>query len=249
MRVAGNAWILTPLMLTGCGLVLDLDPPDRASLDAAVRDAGTRDAGGLLDAAVRDGGMRDARGLRDAAARDGGARDDAGRVRDASLGDAGLDCRSSLDCPAGAYCARPRGVCHGPGTCTAMPAACPDIADPVCGCDWAMHGNPCDAASRGVNVMQDDACPSISAGGHWCGLVPSGSDPEGCRFCFDDADCTGGLATICVASSCESGVPGTCAFTPPLGSCYDDRQCRETERCDGASNEVCPARQGRCAPP
>ena len=240
MRIAGHAWILS-LLLAGCGLVLDLDPSSPSSLDAAVRDAGTRDAGSMSDAAARDGG-----GTRDGGTRDGGS--DAGQLRDASMFDAGFDCRSSLDCGAGAYCARPRGVCHGPGSCTAMPAACPDIADPVCGCDWAMHGNPCDAASRGVNVMQDHACPSISAGGHWCGLVPSGSDPDGCRFCFDDADCTGGLAPICVASSCASGVPGSCAFTAPLGSCYDDRQCRETERCEGASNDACPARQGRCQP-
>ncbi len=222
------------LFCGGCGLVLDLDPQDGPGIDAALRDGGSRDAG-------RDG---DAGTQGDAGMRDGGVR------LDASLEDAGIDggpmpCSRNAECQNGEYCARRQGVCYGSGVCQSLPTFCSTLAEPVCGCDWQLYINACSASRNGVGVMQAGSCPTIT-NGEWCEALPTGSDPEGCPFCFDDNDC-GGLLPICVSSSCAGAAPGICAFgPPPPGDCYDRRQCQDGERCVGAVIDVCAPTQGTC---
>jgi hypothetical protein len=45
------------------------------------------------------------------------------------------------------------------GVCEQSPEVCPQIYDPVCGCDGNTHGNACMAALNGVSVAHDGACP------------------------------------------------------------------------------------------
>ncbi len=68
------------------------------------------------------------------------------------------DCLSNGDCPPDYYCAKQPGDCDGPGGCQASPAACPDIWQPVCGCDDQTYANACDAAVAGVNVKYEGPC-------------------------------------------------------------------------------------------
>ncbi|MFX1518213.1 MAG: rhodanese-like domain-containing protein, partial [Promethearchaeota archaeon] len=44
-------------------------------------------------------------------------------------------CSSNIDCGMGQYCAKDPGDCEGTGICELQPVICPDVYDPVCGCD------------------------------------------------------------------------------------------------------------------
>jgi hypothetical protein len=56
--------------------------------------------------------------------------------------------------PAGANCGR----ADAPGVCVRRPELCPQIFQPVCGCDGQTYGNRCTANSARVSVEHDGAC-------------------------------------------------------------------------------------------
>jgi hypothetical protein len=66
-------------------------------------------------------------------------------------------------CAPGEFCNFPIeaicGAADGTGTCEAVPEACTEIFDPVCGCDGVSYGNACDARSKSVSVASEGACP------------------------------------------------------------------------------------------
>jgi len=67
-------------------------------------------------------------------------------------------CTNNSVCTVGDYCAKSEGDCGGMGYCSPMPSACPDVWDPVCGCDGTTYGNACEAARSGVNVSYLGSC-------------------------------------------------------------------------------------------
>lgn len=81
------------------------------------------------------------------------------------LGDScgGFRPAGSPDCDAGLFCQHQAGALCGaadaPGECVAIPEACPDIFDPVCGCDGQTYGNACEAAASRVGIFELGACP------------------------------------------------------------------------------------------
>jgi Kazal-type serine protease inhibitor-like protein len=70
--------------------------------------------------------------------------------------------RGAAPCPDGQFCSFAPGADCGatdkPGHCMAKPAACPRIAQPVCGCDGKTYGNGCEAAAAQVGVRATGAC-------------------------------------------------------------------------------------------
>ena len=73
-----------------------------------------------------------------------------------------VECKDSAECKDGEFCKKDG--CDGAGLCAAKPGGCPDVWDPVCGCDGVTYSNDCDAAAAGVNVEHTGACAKKCGG-------------------------------------------------------------------------------------
>jgi hypothetical protein len=125
-------------------------------------------------------------------------------------------CLDDGDCGVAAYCARPPGLCDGPGVCASRPEQCIDLWAPVCGCDHATYANPCDAAAAGVSIGYPGECATgdrdgdgIPDGADSCPEVPNPDqedrDGDGLGdLCDHDEDGDGYYCPKCVVPPCPA---------------------------------------------
>jgi Kazal-type serine protease inhibitor domain len=77
-------------------------------------------------------------------------------VVDAS--DSGGGCTTNNNCLKKEYCDKGTGNCSGKGACLAVPSLCPQIYNPVCGCDKKTYTNSCYAHAASVSVDYTGVC-------------------------------------------------------------------------------------------
>jgi hypothetical protein len=133
-------------------------------------------------------------------------------------------CATTADCGSGSYCSTAVGIClsaEALGFCRDIPTTCPDVVEPVCGCDGMQYQNQCEAAKAGVSVSADGTC-STSCGGP---SVLTCSDKT--TYChFADVICGAGNAV----GTCDP-IPASCTNATPLTVCGCDGKTYAS-RCD-----------------
>lgn len=75
-----------------------------------------------------------------------------------ALGSPTPGCDTDADCESGSFCRRPLGECAAAGVCTPSMVMCPQLYDPVCGCDGQTYPNACQATQARVSVLHRGAC-------------------------------------------------------------------------------------------
>lgn len=160
-----------------------------------------------------------------------------------------LDCKDNSECPLGYFCAKAEGDCTGLGTCTKKPTVCPDVWDPVCGCDGQTYANACYAAYFGINVAYKGECPSLCSDngdcpeGYYCAKAEgdcngSGTCTKNPTVCPDVWDPVCGCNFLTYGNACEAAAAGVnvryagpckaACVNPPLadlnGDCWVDMQ-------------------------
>ncbi|MBI4585546.1 MAG: hypothetical protein HY717_16145 [Planctomycetes bacterium] len=141
-----------------------------------------------------------------------------------------------VDAPCGGFVFRPcddlevcdpiPGACGGadlPGECVSLPADCPQIYEPVCGCDGQTYSNDCERLKAGVQKNHDGPCDQVQiCGGR--GVPPCAKG----FFCeFPDGTC--GAADE--AGVCRELPPPICPlFFKPVCGCDNQTYGNDCER-------------------
>ncbi|HKP58344.1 MAG TPA: Kazal-type serine protease inhibitor domain-containing protein, partial [Polyangiales bacterium] len=160
--------------------------------------------------------------------------------------------RGGMQCGANQFCNfEPDADCGGTdrgGVCETKSQVCPDIYEPVCGCDNRTYSSDCNAHSAGVSVKRDGLCnpdECEAAGGHT--VTSNGATIPECKADETGWNISGGKEQVkCCLKTKVAG--RTCGGIAAL-ECDDKQFCNYEKEaggqgCDGTIADAA----GRCEP-
>lgn len=161
--------------------------------------------------------------------------------------DASCGVRGSSECESGEFCLfdvdAACGAADQLGTCTALPAVCPSVDDPVCGCDDVSYSNECEANAKGISVAEYRACEVEVPQGSACGGERNAACERG-EYCHYPSSANCGAADQ----------TGTCERIPD--DCPDDESpvcgcdgITYGNACKAHAADTSVANEGPCEPP
>jgi len=137
-------------------------------------------------------------------------------------------CRDGGDCTRSELCEKPAGDCDGGGFCLLRPAVCPDVVDPVCGCDGVTYDNDCLRQRAGAALEYRGACQVA---------------------CVDEDGDDYGVGDECLGPDCDDTDPEVHPGQPELCDGVDNDCDRRTvdglgedwygQDCDGPDGDLC----------
>ena len=150
-----------------------------------------------------------------------------------------------MACGESEYCKNPESTCDVPGytgTCVAIPEACIDVENPVCGCDEKTYSNECYLEEAQMSKAYDGECGDcLGLGGEFTDFESEG---KCCPGLVPVPDCTVAADGGCSCPKCPCFVCALCGD----GFCdkTNENKCSCPEDCK--EKTACEAAGGTCGP-
>lgn len=163
-------------------------------------------------------------------------------------------CSENLECGQDSYCAKAIGDCGGVGQCVFKGDICPQVFDPVCGCDGNTYSNSCLAGVAGIAILHKGKCEGeIFCPAVWmsvCG-VDSNTYANACEankagveiahegVCGDKVVCPQIWQPVCGVNN--KTYPNKCEAKAANVEVTHEGECEnEASMCGGIANLPCP---------